>query len=556
MLTGPRPVKNYTDLVIYQILPRLFGNVKNDVRIGGSLSENGTGKFSDIDSATLDYLQWLGCSHIYLTGILNHATVESSCGCSPSNPAVVKGRAGSAFAIKDHYDVAPYLADKPSERMREFHDLVDRIHAHGLKVIIDFVPNHVSRDYGMDGYHGPEGMQLGLSDDKSVHWSPENDFFYYPGQYLTLPKTPGASAPYIEYPAKASGNCFSPAPGPNDWYETVKINYCDFHTSTWDKMLSVLLFWARQGVDGFRCDMVELVPKEFFTWAIAEVKNSHPDIIFIAEVYQKSLYQTYVREVGFDYLYDKSGTYDINRNIIKANIEGQSVITQYQSALSLTSNWQNLGSIQPYMLNFLENHDEQRFASSFYASDPLKAKPALWSDLFLNRAPFMIYFGQELGERGEDAEGFSSLDGRTTIFDWWTTQTLKDLWLLIHSKAYEKARLTGPLEKYEKTFRMYSSALRAKNQPSIEKSLTYDLNYCNYSSPGFDRDRHFAFLRATDKNILLFVCNYSVYNADIDIYIPKHAFDYVPIKATESLNPDTPIRVHVGSFGAECLKLK
>ena len=265
--------------IIYQVLPRLWGS----------------GKFSGVDTPSFNYWKSLGANYIWYTGVIRHSTSATE--------KVVKGEAGSPYAITDYYDVNPYLADVPERRMEEFEDLVRRTHAAGLKCIVDFVPNHVAREY--------KGM-LGAKDDKTVHWAPENDFFYYPGEALQLPVNPKG---YQEMPAKASGNCFTAAPGMNDWWETVKLNYCDFHTGTWDKMRDIVRFWAAKGVDGFRCDMVELVPPQFMQWLIGSIKAEFPEVIFIAEVYQKDKYRMYVEEVGFDYLYDKCGLYDTLRAV-------------------------------------------------------------------------------------------------------------------------------------------------------------------------------------------------------------------------------------------------
>ena len=299
------------------MLPRIWGNDNTNPAKNGSLSENGTGKFSDIDPATLDYIKWLGCSHVWYTGVIRHSTQSTEEGCMPSHPQFVKGKAGSPYAICDYYDVNPYLADVPENRMGEFEALLARTHEAGLKMIIDFVPNHVARDYGkvnpLKGH-----PTLGAEDDRNVHWRAENDFFYYPGQQLQLPtQCPEGMEPYYEMPAMATGNnCYSPEPGINDWFETVKINYGDSYTPTWDRMFDIVDYWASKGVDGFRCDMVELVPVDFMTWLIRRTKEKHPDVIFIAEVYKKELYKEYVKNVGFDYLYDKSGLYDTLRTVV------------------------------------------------------------------------------------------------------------------------------------------------------------------------------------------------------------------------------------------------
>ena len=531
------------------MLPRLWGNNCKAPVKNGSLAENGTGKFSDIDNDTLDYLKWLGCSHVWYTGIIRHSTQESEQGCIPSHPQFVKGKAGSPYAICDYYDVNAYLADDPHKRMEEFEELIRRTHEHSLKVIIDFVPNHVARDYGKNGLL-PGHSVLGGEDDRNVHWSPDNDFFYYPGESLKLPsECPAGMEPYFEMPAMATGNnCYNPSPGINDWYETVKINYCDTHTRTWDKMYDIIEYWSSKGVDGFRCDMVELVPPQFFKWLIAKIKDKYPEIIFIAEVYKKDLYGEYIRNVGFDCLYDKSGLYDTLRAVVERNVsEDNMPVELWQSATGITRNWQTLGDLQPHMLNFLENHDEQRFASDFFGCKANDTMPALAVSLMLNTAPFMIYFGEEVGERGMDTEGFSGTDGRTTIFDWWSIPSIQRLRKIIKSGAYKKtdikALVKAGLEEGEAVvFTRFAQATRlSASDLAITSGTTYDLNYCNTFSEGFDKDRHFAFLRDFEEHTLLIVVNFSSTNAQMNLSIPEHAFDWMQIAKSETLNPETPI---------------
>ena len=457
--------------VIYQMLPRLWGN----------------GKFSSIDAGSLEYVKGLGAHYIWYTGIIRHATSATE--------KVVKGDAGSPYAIVDYYDVNAYLADNSDNRMQEFLELVERTHKAGLKVVIDFVPNHVAR----------ENVNLGKEDDKTVHWKAENDFFYYPGKELKLP----AKTNYKEVPAKASGHAFTPAPDINDWWETVRINYCDFHTRTWDKMYDIVRFWALKGVDGFRCDMVEMVPPQFMQWLIGEIKQEFPGIIFIAEVYQKDKYRMYVEEVGFDLLYDKCGLYDTLRTVSCSGA----------SATGITRDWQFLGDLQPYMLNFLENHDEQRIASDFFCGSPEKANAALAVSMLLNTAPFMLYFGQETGERGMDAEGFSGRDGRTSIFDW-------------------SAKHFGPSEN---VLPAYRELLKIAREPAFREGKTFDLCYCQ--DGGFNPDRHFAWLRSDGSNTFLIAANFGP-EAEITLRIPTEALDYLGIKAVR-----TVYSVSVKAFG-------
>ncbi len=537
--------------IIYQMLPRLWGNIEGKNIKNGTLKDNGCGKFNSIDTISLEYLRSLGVSYVWYTGIIRHATAEDEAGCTPSSADWVKGRAGSPYSITDYYDVNPYLADEPDKRMDEFRDLVRRTHEAGLKVIIDFVPNHVARDYGRftAEHPAPTGMAaLGATDDKSVHWKDTNDFFYYPKIPLTLPVK---NQTYVEMPAMASGNTYTASPGVNDWYDTVKLNYCDFHTETWEKMYDIVNFWAEQGVDGFRCDMVELVPPAFFKWLIEKIKKDRPNLIFVAEVYQKTLYSKYIRDIGFDLLYDKSGIYDTIRAIVEKNVNDSGVpVEDWQSAKRITWNWQSLGELQPYMLNFLENHDEQRFASDFFGGNVKNSYAALYASLFLNTAPFMLYAGEEVGERGMDNEGFSGTDGRTSIFDWWAPSSLTRLYRYIHGE-------TGALSHDEQeTLEFYRKALRfASEDDAVSKGTVYDLCYCNSSSDGFNQDRHFAFLRDYEDETLLIVCNFSKVDADMKISIPEHAFNWMKMPETGELNHNSPISVHVNAMNGAIIKL-
>lgn len=538
-------------VIIYQMLPRLWGNIGGKNIKNGTLRDNGCGKFSSIDTISLEYLRSLGVSHVWYTGIIRHATAEDSDGCTPSSADWVKGRAGSPYSITDYYDVNPYLADEPENRMEEFHKLVERTHAAGLKVIIDFVPNHVARDYGRfaAAHPAPTGMAaLGESDDKSVHWKDSNDFFYYPGIPLALPIQ---NQTYMEMPAMASGNSYTSSPGVNDWYDTIKLNYCDSHTETWEKMYDIVNFWAGQGVDGFRCDMVELVPQAFFKWLISRIKKDRPNLLFVAEVYQKTLYSKYIREIGFDLLYDKSGIYDTLRAIVEKNAKDSGVpVEDWQSAKRITWNWQSLGDLQPYMLNFLENHDEQRFASDFFGCDARNSYAALYTALYMNNAPFMLYAGEEVGERGMDNEGFSGRDGRTSIFDWWAPSSLTRLYKYIHG---EKKALTPEEETMLDTYR---KALKfAAEDNAVSKGTFYDLCYCNYASDGFNPDRHFAFLRDFEDETLLIVCNFSKNDADMKISIPEHAFNWMKMPESEEFNHTTPVSVHVPATNGVIIKL-
>ena len=180
-------------LIIYQLLPRLFGNTNTTNRVWGTLADNGSGTFADINDAALESIKTLGATHIWYTGVLEHATMTdySAQGITPDDPAVVKGRAGSPYAIKDYYDVVPDFAESVPDRMAEFEALVARTHAHGLKVIIDIVPNHVARQYQSDAK--PAGVpDLGEDDDVRQAFSTQNNFYYLPGTAFVPPFVPGS----------------------------------------------------------------------------------------------------------------------------------------------------------------------------------------------------------------------------------------------------------------------------------------------------------------------------------------------------------------------------
>ncbi|MDR1698474.1 MAG: alpha-amylase [Prevotellaceae bacterium] len=514
---------------VYQVLPRLFGNDNETRKPNGTILENGVGKFSAFDAKALKNIRELGITHIWYTGILEHATQTdySAIGIEKDHPAVVKGRAGSPYAVKDYYDVCPDLADDAGNRMQEFEELVKRTQKAGLKVIIDFVPNHVARRYCSDAK--PAGIaDLGENDNPNLHFSLQNNFYYLNAPF-TLPVGTNNDSPrlrFTENPAKATGNdCFSPHPSRNDWYETVKLNYgVDYlgggarhfnpMPDTWHKMRDILLFWAGKGVDAFRCDMAEMVPVEFWAWAVAEVKKQFPGIVFIAEVYNPNEYRNYLFTGGFDYLYDKVGLYDTLRN----------VVCGYQPASDITRCWQSLEGIGHRMLNFLENHDEQRIASDFFAGDAGKALPALLVSALMNDAPFMLYSGQELGERGMDAEGFSGLDGRTTIFDYWKLKTSSP----------------NPLSTGERALKaFYRKVLKlCLQEDGIRNGGFYDLMYLNFNNPHFDTAGQYAFLRHTGKEILLVAANFDSEDKNVEINLGEEVFDYLKVKSAKTTAVD------------------
>uniref|UniRef100_UPI00402A2A0B alpha-amylase family glycosyl hydrolase n=1 Tax=Prevotella sp. TaxID=59823 RepID=UPI00402A2A0B len=516
-------------IIIYQVFTRLFGN-RNTARVpNGTLRANGTGKMSDFDAERLRRIHDMGFTHVWYTGVIRHATATdySKHGIPRQHPSVVKGVAGSPYAITDYYDIDPDLADDIDQRMNEFQQLVDRTHQAGMKVIIDFVPNHVAREY--HSIMKPEGVRdLGEDDDTGKHFLPINNFYYCPGQPFVSPVQPQeGEEPYVENPAKCTGNDrFDNCPGRNDWYETVKLNYgidyCDaggrsYHfdpvPNTWVKMTDILLYWASKGIDGFRCDMAEMVPPAFWAYATRIVKERYPRVVFIGEVYDTNLYRTYIQS-GFDYLYDKVGMYDCLRD----------VICDRRPASSITYYWQHVDDIRPHMLYFLENHDEQRIASDFFCGNGMKAIPAIIVAALMGSNPFMVYSGQELGERGMDAEGFSGCDGRTTIFDYWCIDTIRRGYFDRRHLTQDEMHLQL---KYQQILHI------ANRETAVREGEFFDLMYVNPQTWKFNPRHEFAFLRKFEDEVLLVVVNFGADRVNTSVNIPAHAFDFLGLPEKE-----------------------
>jgi len=509
---------NSEKLILYQVFTRLYGNRNTSRKEGGTIEENGCGKLNDFTPSTLKKIREMGVSHIWYTGVIRHATMTdySAFGIPRQHPAVVKGRAGSPYAITDYYDIDPDLAVDVPQRMQEFESLIERTHKAGMKVIIDFVPNHVARQY--HSICKPDGVKdLGEGDNPQNGFDPQNNFYYCPGQRFTpyFDLYHGEDEPYIEEPAKATGNdCFHNAPGMNDWYETVKLNYgVDYYAggvghfvpipNTWSKMTDILLFWAAKGIDGFRCDMAEMVPAAFWQWATDKVKFAYPDKIFIGEVYNPAEYRNYLA-AGFDYLYDKVGMYDTLRAVVR----------DHQSTHAITGAWQSTDDIRDHMLYFLENHDEQRIASTFFAGDAVKGIPALVVSALLQQNPLMIYAGQEYGERGMDKEGFSGNDGRTTIFDYWSIDTLV--------RAAQRKLTAGEKRLHD----IYNKVMTiASTERAVTEGVSFDLMYVNGHL-----HRQYAFLRKAGSEVLFVVTNFDEIERTVDVVLPAHAFDYLKLK--------------------------
>ena len=560
-------MKEKEKLIIYQTFPRIMTNMNDKCVPWGTLEENGSGKFNDITPKVIKSLAEMGVNCIWLTGVIEMATKTAFPGIPADNPNVVKGQAGSPYAIKDYYDVAPSLAENVEKRMEEFEGLVDRIHNEGLKVLIDFVPNHTARCYHSDV--APKGIRdFGADDDYSKFFSPSNNYFYIVNQQFSpdFDLSAEGEESYVEFPAKATGNdCFTAFCGRNDWYETVKLNYGfdpgehSRHFSpvpdTWLKMLHILRHWCAKGVDGFRCDMVFMVPHEFWNWVIPQVKQDYPDVIFIGEIYDVNLYRTFLDYCHFDYLYDKVNLYDTLVGIEKYNL----------SAAQLTSCWQTVDGIGDSMLNFLENHDEVRFGSREYADDPMKVVPSLVVSSMMTKGPFMIYYGQELGECAHDNEGFAGDNNRTTIFDYWSYDTLR--------RWYDGGKCSArKLTRHERWLRgLYKNVLTMCNsRAALREGKFFDLMYVNLRNSGFNPHRQYAFLRYTDKEVLLIVANFDNQEVKLSLNIPELAIGMAGIAECEqtakdllwgkehkfTINRDVATELTIGAMDALILPLK
>ena len=557
--------------IIYQVLPRLFGNGHKNCVKWGTIRQNGCGKMANFTPLALQKIKELGATHIWYTGLIEHATQTdySRYGIHRDHPAVVKGKAGSPYAIKDYYDIDPDLAMDVPGRMLEFEALVDRTHQAGLKFIMDFVPNHVARQYHSDQMPAGE-KQLGETDNANFAFNPTNNFYYIPntelqGQFDMQADEP---LPYHEFPAKATGNDkFDAYPGKNDWYETVKLNYgIDYMNGwqryfnpipdTWHKMLHILLFWAGKHIDGFRCDMAEMVPVEFWEWAIPQVKTAYPEIEFIAEVYNPMQYRDYIHRGHFDYLYDKVGLYDTLFGVIVGT----------KSATEISRCWQQVGDIQEHMLNFLENHDELRIASQFFAGNAYQAIPAMVVAACLNTNPVMVYAGQELGETAMDEEGFSGRDGRTTIFDYWSPDTLCRWW---NDGAIDGKKLTRDEKQY---LNLYTRILNLCNsEAAIREGQFFDLTYANIAGWRYNEHRQYSFVRKADRDLILIVVNFDPDPVDIAVNLPVHLFEYFQLPEMErvmahelltgkkeyiNLSPHHATDLVIPGYSAKLLKIK
>ncbi|MCX2679911.1 alpha-amylase family protein [Galbibacter sp. EGI 63066] len=538
-----------TKKVVYQVFTRLFGNTNTTNKPWGTIEENGIGKFADFTDQALQEIKELGITHIWYTGVPHHALVNDYTQYEISNddPDVIKGRAGSPYAVKDYYNVDPDMAVDPANRLEEFKQLIARTHKTGLKVIVDIVPNHVARKY--ESTSVPEGVEsFGASDDTSVTYKKNNNFYYNPGEEFEVPewengyqllggeKHTSADAKFVEIPAKWTGNgSHLSQPNFNDWYETVKINYGvspdgdrDFDSlpegfdkasykkhfqfwkdkevpDSWKKFKDIALYWVEMGVDGFRYDMAEMVPVEFWSYMNSAIKMENPDAFLMAEVYQPDLYRDYIRLGKMDYLYDKVDMYDSIAHIMKG----------YGWTDHIPVVRDKFTDIEPNLLYFLENHDELRLASPQFLGDARKAKPAMVTLATIGTGPLMIYFGQEVGEDAEEDGGFGD-PGRTSIFDY--------VGVPHHQRWMNDGKFDGgQLSSSEKELRDFYK--RLLNFTIKSEALTGDsreIHYYNKEHTENYDHRVFSFVRWKGDEKLLVISNFDAENhCEFELKIPE-----------------------------------
>lgn len=534
--------------VVYQVFTRLFGNKNTTNKPWGTIEENGVGKFNDFTDKALTEIKKLGVTHIWYTGVPHHALVRdyTAIGVSNDDPEVVKGRAGSPYAVKDYYNVNPDLAVNPAKRLEEFEALIARTHKNGLKVIIDIVPNHIARKY--ESKSNPKGVRdFGADDDTSVEYKRDNNFYYIPGQPFQVPTSEHykplngeqnnlIDGKFDENPAKWTGNGSRLAkPDSNDWYETVKINYGirpdgskDFpelpagfdkkdyveHAafwknqsvpSSWTKFRDIALYWTAKGVDGFRYDMAEMVPYEFWSYMNSAIKTKNPNAFLIAEVYNPNEYRNYIHLGKMDYLYDKVAFYDK----LKEVIQGKSLPDP------LSDIQHSMADIEHHMLHFLDNHDEQRLASPEFAGTPEKGKPMMVVSATISTSPTMIYFGQEVGEAGNENAGFGS-HSRTSIFDY--------IGVPNHQRWMNNGKFDGgQLSESEKALRDFYKRLLnfTIKSPALMGDFKEIQTINRQSTPGYDPGLY-SYVRWSASQKLIVVSNFSwITTSHFELKIPN-----------------------------------
>jgi glycosidase len=499
---------------IYQLFLRQFSNTNETRQPNGTLAQNGCGRFADLDDRALAALQELGVTELWLHGILRQASATdySAVGLPADDPDLLKGLAGSPYAVRDVCDVSPDYAVDPARRREEFQDLLVRIHSRGMRVVIDFVPNHVARSH--HSVVRPD-LNYGAGDDRTRFFAPNNHFYYLEGTGpLRLPTVQDGRpvSPTCQVTGGCDGlfederdhgkvtgnNANSWSPGAGDWYETVKLNYGhDFRAGrhggrafptperpetpipdTWHKQDAVLAHWQSLGVDGFRCDMAHWVPLEFWQWAVARARVRDPGVRFLGEAYDNDPNKltdgnvlTGLVGAGFDAVYDHQ-----SYQLLQGIYDGPKWANDLDAVL---------GAVAPLhqSVRYAENHDEVRLAhpGSWGGVGAQVGRPVTALLFGVGRGPLLLYNGQEVGEPAATVEGFGGGQGRTSIFDY---GSMPELAKWVNGHRYDGGRLSPGQRELRQ---WYAHLLAVCAEPALSQGEFHPLNGVNGENPAYGR---------------------------------------------------------------------
>ncbi len=433
--TLPKPARAVT---IYQVAPRTYAAQGNGAALAGKLSDMTTDRLREIRDLGIDYL--------WLTGVLEHAARAQT------DPDVVKGEAGSYYAIYDNWDVSSEIGT-----MADFEAVIERAHSVGLRVLIDFVANHTARLHRTDVVC-KQHLDFGRGDRTEVAFDRDNNYYYMPNTSFTPPTQTGSAGSdgafdtdiftpgiQLESPARVTGNdIVSPNPPISDWFETVKLNYgwdlinkranYSPRPRTWNQMIDVARYWVEKGVDGFRVDFAHAVPIEFWRTFAAELKAVQPQVFLLAEAYETDYrmklpgFTFYdMLDAGFDSVYN-SAMYWAMHNQVQRPGDMRSAVPNRSPALA--ANIVNRGF---QFTQYLENHDEERVASRTFApwigERAQRAELGLAYTAYLGLMPgnLLMHGGQELQEDASVFGSYAGDNGKTSIFDY-VYQSQTRLW--------------------------------------------------------------------------------------------------------------------------------
>ena len=310
---------NLRNQIIYQVFPRQYS------------------KTSDLEGVTkdLERIKALGVDYIQLLPI------------HPIGVKERKGTIGSPYSIKDYREI-----NKDYGTVDDFKALLNKAHRLGLKVIMDIVFNHTSRDSKLAQAH-PEWFyhkQNGEFANRVGDWSDITDFKF-------------------EYPEL-------------------------------EKYLSdTLLYYVRMGVDGFRFDVASLVPYDFFAYTFPLLKKENPEIFLLAESIHPGFCK-YLRDLGFDAisdselytLFDAEYEYDVNEYLQKY-MKGECGINEYLSRVEAEEAMYTKNYVK---VRFIENHDFG--TANSLLKDDLRLKNLLVLSYFCKGMAF-LFNGIEVASR-------------------------------------------------------------------------------------------------------------------------------------------------------------